>query len=141
MYKLGKKSRLRLKGVHPDLISLAEEVLQICPYDFVITEGVRDYARQKMLVKQGASKTLKSKHLVQPDGFGHAYDLMAIGDLDKNGVNDAKDLSRTWDRDIYTMIAKAHKMAAKKLGIDIRCGALDFGGWFDGPHIELVKKP
>ena len=43
--------------------------------DFAVDEGVRTVARQAALVKDGLTQTMQSKHLIQPDGFGHAVDL------------------------------------------------------------------
>lgn len=136
-FKLGLGSLRVLRGVHPDLIRLCYRALSLSPYDFSVTEGVRAASRQRYLISTGASRTMNSKHLIQPSGFAHAYDVMAVGDLDKNGTNDAKDKKHTWDKNIYTAIALAHKKAAAELGIDIVCGALDWPNFFDGPHIQL----
>ena len=40
-YKLGVRSRLRLNGVHKDLIKVVELALTYSPHDFTITEGLR----------------------------------------------------------------------------------------------------
>jgi peptidoglycan L-alanyl-D-glutamate endopeptidase CwlK len=136
-FKLGTRSVNNLKGVHPDLIRVATLGISYSPYDFAITEGLRDLDRQKQLVAQGYSKTLNSKHLLQPDGFGHAFDVMAVGDLNKDGVNDAQDQSHTWDPDIYRAISGAMKQAASELNVQIKWGG-DFKSFFDGPHFELV---
>jgi len=138
-FKLGLRSLRQLEGCHPDLIRLAVRALQLSPTDFAVTEGKRDKERQRILVASGASRTMNSMHLPQADGFSWAYDFMAVGDLDKNGINDAKDLKRTWDRVLYTQIAQVHKLAAIELGIEIECGALDWPTFFDGPHIQLKR--
>ncbi len=67
-YKFGKRSRRRLKGVHPDLVKVVEECLHLM--DISIIEGVRSIEKQRDYVKTGASKTMKSKHLT-----GDALDL------------------------------------------------------------------
>jgi len=67
-YKFGKRSRKRLEGVHPDLVKVAEECLNLM--DIAIIEGVRSLDKQKDYLRTGATKTLKSKHLI-----GHALDL------------------------------------------------------------------
>lgn len=67
-YKFGKRSRKRLEGVHPDLVKVAEECLNLM--DIAIIEGVRSLNKQKDYLRTGATKTLKSKHLI-----GHALDL------------------------------------------------------------------
>lgn len=136
-FRLGRKSILKLDGVHPDLVRVVSLGIEYSPYDFTVTEGLRDIERQKKLVAEGKSRTFHSKHLRQPDGFGHAFDIMAVGDLDKDGDADAQDRSRTWDRDIYRDIANAMQLAAIELGVKIRWGG-EFKSYFDGPHFELV---
>ena len=77
-FKLGKKSLENLKGVHPDLVKLANKVIEISPVDFSIVCGCRDLKTQQELVASGKSKTLKSKHLKQKDGYGHAIDIVGV---------------------------------------------------------------
>ena len=143
MFVFGRKSLASLEWVRPDLILVVSRGLLYTPYDFMITEGRRFLERQKRLVAAGFSWTLNSKHLVQPDGFAHAIDVMAVGDLDADGDIDAQDLSLTWDREIYGEIAKGMKKAATELGRTIRWGG-DFKATrsgeprFDGPHFEIV---
>ena len=74
---LGAKSRANLIGVAPQLAALIPLALARCPVDFGIAEKqVRTVAEQREKVRQGVSKTMKSRHLVRPDGFGHAVDLV-----------------------------------------------------------------
>jgi len=109
------------------------------------SESARACVRQNQLVDQGKSWTWRSKHLRQKDGYAHAVDLIATGDLDLDGDIDATDRSLIWAPDIYRLIADAMCEAAADLGIQIRWG----GDWdcdgdtgdenhFDGPHFELV---
>jgi len=93
--------------------------------------------RQQKLVNAGFSRTLNSKHLFQGDGFSHAIDIVAVGDLNKDGCIDAQDKSLTWAEDIYTEIAGGIKKASRELRIKIRWGG-DFKSFFDGPHFEVV---
>ena len=141
-FKLSIRSVSNLKGVHPDLIRVATLGISYSTHDFAITEGLRDLERQKMLVAQGYSKTLNSKHLLQPDGFGHAFDVMAVGDLNDDGIVDAQDQTHTWDPEIYRAIADAMKRAASELNVQIKWGGefktKDGKPFFDGPHFELV---
>lgn len=67
---LGARSLGRLEGVHPDLVRIVKTAASISDLDFTVLEGLRTVERQKELVKQGASKTMKSRHLT-----GHAVDL------------------------------------------------------------------
>lgn len=77
-------------------------------------------ARQKQLVAEGKSRTLKSKHLV-----GKAIDVVAYVDGDV-----------TWDMKHYRVVAEAFKKAAKELDIAIQWGG-DWESLKDGPHFEL----
>ncbi len=121
-FKLSKRSRDRLKGVHPDLVKVIERAIEITPIDFVVLEGLRTMERQKELVKSGASKTLNSRHL-----DGKAVDLGAwVGGQVR------------WDWPLYHRIADAVQQAAKELGVAIVWG----GSWAsfpDGPHFELKR--
>lgn len=127
-----------MEGLHPNLIRLAELGLLYSPYDFAVVQGLRSEEEQAADVAKGVSWTLHSKHLKQADGFAHAFDIEAVGDLTHDGVVDFHDKARTWDRAIYREIAAALKRAAFQLHIQIRCG-VDFGeDHFDGPHFELV---
>ena len=63
----------RLNGVHPALQDLCFAVLPV--HDCKVIYGLRTVAEQQKLVEQKLSKTMNSKHLMQPDGFGHAVDL------------------------------------------------------------------
>ena len=71
-YRLGLRSRARLRGVHPDLVRVVTRAIEITDVDFTVLEGVRSLSRQRQLVAQGASKTMRSRHLT-----GHAVDLGA----------------------------------------------------------------
>lgn len=119
-YSLGKQSRQKLSGVHPDLIKVAERAIQITPVDFVILEGLRTAQRQKELKASGATTTLKSRHLT-----GHAIDLGAFvgGEI-------------RWDWPLYYKIAAAVKQAAEEVGVPIEWGG-DWKSFPDGPHFQL----
>ena len=68
MYKFGKRSKERLKGVHPKLVNVLNELIKIM--DVTIIEGLRSEERQKELLEQGKTKTKFSKHIK-----GKAVDL------------------------------------------------------------------
>ena len=61
MPKLGKKSLSRLNGVDSRLQALCHAVVK--DFDITVIEGLRSLETQKKYVKEGKSKTLKSKHL------------------------------------------------------------------------------
>lgn len=71
-YRLGKRSRQHLVGVHPDLVRVVERAINITSVDFTVLEGLRAIERQRRLLSSGASTTLRSRHLT-----GHAVDLGA----------------------------------------------------------------
>lgn len=135
-FALGAKSKERLKGVHPDLVRVVERAIQLTEVDFTVLEGLRTVARQQQLVKSGASKTMRSRHLT-----GHAVDLgaLAAGEV-------------RWDWGLYMKVAEAMRAASMDTKIPVRWG----GTWKllsaingpitakvlsrsfpDGPHFEL----
>ena len=75
-YKLGKNSLKNLEGVHPDLVGVVHYAIRTTEQDFTVSDGVRTKEEQAENVRTGASQTMKSKHLIQIDGFGHAVDLV-----------------------------------------------------------------
>jgi len=127
-YRLGNKSRSRLRGVHPDLVAVVERAIEITEQDFTVLEGVRSYDRQAYLYEAGKSKTMNSRHLT-----GHAVDLGPYpwgADLDRDGVHNGAD----WDN--YYPIADAMKEAARELDVPIEWGG-DWRSFKDGPHWQL----
>lgn len=120
-FSLSQRSENNLKGVDPKLVSVVRKAITLTPVDFVVIEGLRTLERQKELFAKGASKTLKSNHLI-----GRAVDVAALVDG-----------KITWEEKYYRQISTAFKQAAKDLGISIRWGG-DFKGFFDSPHFELL---
>lgn len=123
MYKLGERSQLRLKGVHPDLVKVVEHAIDISTVNFTVLEGLRTPERQKLLRDSGASQTLNSRHIT-----GHAVDLGALVDGEVR-----------WDWPLYHKIAAAMKQAAKDLNVAIVWGG-DWRTFKDGPHFELDRR-
>ena len=117
---LDERSLKRLEGVHPDLVAVVKAAAEVTEVDFIVTEGLRSKERQEQLVRAGASKTLKSRHLT-----GHAVDLAA-----KVG-NEVR-----WDWPLYHKLAAAMKDSAATLGIEIEWGG-DWKSFPDGPHFQL----
>jgi len=73
MPKFSSISNERLNTVHPQLQTLFRTV--VLRHDCSIIYGVRTLEEQKRLVMQGLSRTMNSKHLMQPDGYAHAVDV------------------------------------------------------------------
>ena len=122
-FRLSARSRERMTGVHPALVAVIEAAIRRSSVDFLITEGMRTPARQAALVRAGASRTLKSRHLT-----GHAVDVAAVVEGKVR-----------WDWPLYPRIAEAVKAAAAEQGTAIVWG----GDWpilRDGPHFELDRK-
>jgi peptidoglycan L-alanyl-D-glutamate endopeptidase CwlK len=129
--QFSKSSLSRLKGVHPDLV----RVVMRCAKDwkdatftFGITCGPRTLEEQKLLVKKGASKTLRSRHIPAANGFAHAVDVVAM----LNG-------KVRWDWPLYGKIATAMKAAAKAEKVPLEWGG-DWVSFKDGPHYQLPWK-
>ena len=122
-FRLSARSRARLSGVHPALIAVVERAIARTSVDFMIVEGLRTPERQAVLVRAGASRTLKSRHLT-----GHAVDVAALVDGQVR-----------WDWPLYGRIAQAFKAAA----LDLKTPLIWGGDWKtlrDGPHFELDRK-
>ena len=120
MYYLGRRSRSRLAGVHPDLVVVVATAIRLTDVDFTVLEGRRSLERQKKLLAKGASQTLRSRHLT-----GHAIDLGAYLDGQVR-----------WDWPLYHKISDAMFKAA-----DICHVPIDWGGHWqsfpDGAHFQL----
>jgi peptidoglycan L-alanyl-D-glutamate endopeptidase CwlK len=119
---LGSRSLMRLEGVHPDLVRVVKRAAASSDLDFTVLEGLRTEARQRQLFKEGASKTLNSRHLT-----GHAVDLAPM-----------LDGKVSWDWPLYHRLAKIVKAAAAAENVPLQWG----GDWRfkDGPHWELPWK-
>ncbi len=120
-FVFSERSKQRMEGIHPDLVSVMALALERTPVDFTVLEGLRSLDRQKQLVAKGASKTMNSRHL-----SGHAID---IAPLDDQG-----DVSWSWP--LYHQLAPVVKQAAKDLGVDLEWGG-DWRTFKDGPHWQL----
>ena len=152
-FKLSSRSLGKLEGVNPLLVDTVKRAIEVSSVDFGVTYGVRSLAEQKRLYEAKRSQTMKSKHLVQEDGYSHAVDLMAYDGSDPS-----------WDIVMYDDIADAMKEAALETGAKICWGAAwqidDIAKWdgtmeqamnayvdlrrssgrrpfIDGPHFQL----
>lgn len=125
MFVLGEKSRRELEGVHPMLVGVVERAIELTTQDFGVHDGLRTPEEQRVLVARGASKTLRSKHLRQEDGYGHAVDLVPY----LNG-------GLRWEWPLIYPIASAVRLAAQERGV-----ALRWGGVWDRELAELPSSP
>jgi hypothetical protein len=124
MYKFGRKSKERLKGVDVRLVNVLNELIKIM--DVTIIEGLRSEKRQKELLAKGATKVKYSKHME-----GKAVDL-APYPID-------------WEnRDGFHYMGGMIRGIGKQLGIKIRWGGdwdsdgdVKDNGFDDLVHVEL----
>lgn len=123
------RSLSRLEGAHPDLRRVAVQAAKISSVDFTVLEVLRTMERQRQLMAQGASQTLKSRHLPhQGDGKSRAMDLAPMIDG-----------KVSWDWPLYYKLAKIIKRAAQDVGVPIEWGG-DWRTFKDGPHWQLSWK-
>lgn len=120
--KLGASSLAKLKGVHPDLVKVVMKAAEITKVDFAVVEGRRDLARQKQLLKAGATTLLKSRHLT-----GHAVDLVPI-----------LDGKPRWDWPLYRKLAPFIWAAARAVKVPVEWGG-DWKKFPDAPHWQLPR--
>ena len=119
-FKLGPRSLINLRGVHPDLVRVVKRAISISKIDFTVIEGRRTVARQKELFAKGATKTMRSRHI-----HGFAVDIVPyVGG------------SIRWDWPLFDHIEIAMKEAARLEYVPITWGG-DWKSFKDGPHWEL----
>jgi peptidoglycan L-alanyl-D-glutamate endopeptidase CwlK len=116
-FNLSQRSLNKLDGVHPDMVSVVKRAIELTDVDFGVTYGVRTLAEQEELYNSGRSQTMKSKHLIQDDGYSHAVDLVAYF-----GSN------VSWELNVYDNICDVMAEAAREVGCAIKWGA----AWSEG---------
>lgn len=123
-------SENKLKKLHPDLLRVvrrAQELVKDPDFGAIITCTVRTLEEQKILVKNRASQTLKSRHIPGKDGYAKAVDFAVTL---KGKVR--------WDWPLYARLAEFMKEAAEIENVPITWGG-DWKTFKDGPHFELNK--
>lgn len=146
MYKLSKLSKIKLQGVHPDLIKLFTEAIKKSPYDFRITHGVRTAEEQYKLYQIGRTikgrkvtncdgYIKKSNHQAKADGYGYAVDIFICGKY-IDGKYIKYTTSEGYDVRKLILVAEHIKEVAKNLNIPITWGG-DWKRFKDFPHFEL----
>lgn len=143
--KFGTQSEANLKNVHPELVAVHRAVLP--HYDHSITDGERLMSEQIKNVEKGVSKTLDSKHLIQPSGFAEATDSMPFPKGDWRKIEQCLDAVRKIDPTM-ALLRFYHFQGfflgiATSQGVDIRQGIdwnqntdLSDQTFFDLPHNE-----
>ena len=116
-FNLSARSRSRLEGVHPDLSAVVHRAIELTKVDFGVTQGARTLVQQEANVAAGKSQTMKSKHLIQDDGYSHAVDVVAYVGPDVS-----------WELNLYDDICDAFAQAAREMEVPIKWGA----AWSEG---------
>jgi len=116
-FNLSARSRSRLEGVHPDLSAVVHRAIELTEVDFGVTQGIRTIEQQEANVAAGRSQTMKSKHLIQDDGYSHAVDVVAYVGPDVS-----------WELNVYDDICDAFAQAAREMEVSIKWGA----SWSEG---------
>lgn len=136
MNRLGYKSRRELIGVHPDMIIVTVTAIINLPkgLDATVFDGLRTLPEQRENLRRGVSKTLKSKHLPQADGYGHAVDIVPI--INGQLAWDSKDaVTQKLIDKAFADISDQMLAAADLHDIEIESG-YKLWGW-DKPHFQL----
>ncbi len=123
MFSLSQRSLDRLQGVHPDLVRVVNHAITITDVDFGVLEGLRTLDRQKLLMAQGATRTMNSRHL-----YGCAVDLGAFVDG-----------CLVWTPALYQKVWDSVRIAAGDENVPVTWG----GSWLqfkDLDHFELPEK-
>lgn len=131
----------KLEGVRKELVRVIKAASLTSEVPFTVIEGLRSKDRQAELVRQGASKTMNSRHLT-----GHAVDVWPLdpgtmkpipsGAAFARGSSEARSAdARLWSD--LRKIAAHIKIAAKELGVMMEHG-VDWG--WDAPHHQLNRK-
>lgn len=126
--QLTAKDNERLKRAHPDLAKVIRRAAEITTIPFTILQSDRTLAEQKANVAKGVSQTMKSRHLISPDGFVRAVDVAPL---------DGKNASFAWP--LYHKLAPIMKQAAKDVNVPVEWGG-DWVKFKDGPHWQLPWK-
>ena len=143
-FKLGTKSKEKLKDVHPKLAKIVARAIELSEVDFTVVQGNRTQAQQDALYAQGrtkpgpiVTKTRNSNHI-----GGRAVDIMPWID----GKLFMPDRPTKEDAKLWFRINQAMQLAACEDGIKLRWGG-DFNqdgnltndSFVDLPHWELPK--
>lgn len=115
-FALGAASNAHLADVHPKLVAVVRRAITLTTQDFSVNGGVRDQATQDHYLARGVTQLKHSLHMIQPDGFGHAVDLVPF--VSPPGA-------LRWEWPLIYPIAAAMREAAIDLGVRVRWG----GAW------------
>lgn len=145
MFILDQHSNNNLKGVHPSLVAVVQDMAKNgqMPFLFGISQGLRTLAQQKADVANGKSQTMRSRHL-----DGHAVDFVVLNNgvpswawpqyfilADQmNAAGDRLKVPLTWGGVFDKKMADYTQSAALESAAYLQRGGHTFQ---DGPHLEL----
>lgn len=119
----------RLVTVHQDLLLVVLMAARSTTVPFMVMETSRSIEQQRINIKKGVSWTMRSRHLVSPDGLCRAADIVPV---DVKG-------QPLWAWPVYYKLAPIIKAAAFKAGVPVEWGG-DWVEYKDGPHWQLPWK-
>lgn len=155
MFYYGAQSRKVLDEVTPRLRVIMYAALAVSIVDVSAFEGLRTMERQRKLVAQGVSQTLRSKHLPQADGLAWAVDMVPYvrGELkwDEHACDafaeavhwaaNEYDLDITWGGAWGRSLRDYTSAAAAKWAYYEECSRKGKTPFYDGAHFELPTGP
>ena len=124
-HQYGKGSLVALKGVHPDLVRLFEDVLK--EIDHTIIQGLRTKEEQDRLFNEGKSK-LKGNDPSAKHVYGLAVDVAPYPVIFPENTKTRGDLIKAYGR--FYFFAGFVKAKAKEMDIKVRWGG-DWDGDYD----------
>lgn len=137
-YRLGVNTLANMEGVHPWLVEIAKQAIQLTTVDFCVLPGggLRSHEQAEENAARGTG-VKNSLHIRQHTGYSHAVDLVAyVG-------------KPTWEPlALYREIRAAVLQAAGELGYPVQHGA-DWDidgitgerGEYDWPHWQIPNLP
>lgn len=128
MSELSARAERELKGVHPALVAVVRRAFELVTDEYEVWDGLRTIEEQREFVRRGFSKTLRSYHLPQADGYGHAVDIIPVVNGKPGWPNEPQ---------YWTQINAAMKQAGKELNVPVKNG-YDMWGW-DRPHWQIPR--
>lgn len=147
-FLLGSRSVQELVGVHKSLVAVVEHAIQITEQDFAVHDGIRTEDEQRELLRRGASKTMKSRHLI-----GEAVDLVpyingklrwewpAIYPIALAMARASRDLDvvltwgGVWDKRMHQY--SGHDVSDMRRAVEEYCARHPGPDFIDGPHFQI----
>ena len=148
MFRYGTASKVHLSGVTPRLRGIFEKAIELV--NFQIVDGIRTAAEQAINIRNGASRTVDSRHLPQPpDNLSNAVDAVVYPldyDILERGYNAVKRIDpglrifeHYWALGVLAGIALERGVPLRQ-GIDWNHnGEFEDQTFLDLPHNEIPR--